>query len=167
MTREMGCLMLGVIMSGRTGAAFAASLGSMQVNEELDALQTFGINKVDFLVIPRVLALTLMMPLLCIFADLIGIIGGMLSSLPFINGSLFQYLLQTKNALAMSDIILGLVNSIVFGLIIGTVGCFNGLKCGRNADSVGYATTSSVVQGITYIIIADAIFAVITTILGI
>ncbi|MDR2806909.1 MAG: ABC transporter permease [Puniceicoccales bacterium] len=160
MTREMGCLMTGVIMAGRTGAAFAASIGSMQVNEELDALQTFGINKITYLVLPRVVALMLMMPLLCIFSDLIGIIGGMISALPFINCSMTQYLLQMKRALRLNDVSIGLVKSFFFGVIVAGVGCCKGIQCGRNAAAVGNATTAAVVQGITWIIIADAIFAV-------
>jgi phospholipid/cholesterol/gamma-HCH transport system permease protein len=167
MTREMGCLMTGVIMAGRTGAAFAASIGSMQVNEELDALRTFGIDRIYYLVLPRVVALALMMPLLCIFADLIGITGGMLSALPFTKGGMVQYLMQTKKALKVGDILIGLVKSLVFGLIIGGIGCYRGMRCGRNAAAVGEATTSAVVQGITWIIIADAIFALICTALGI
>ena len=166
MSREMGCIMLGVIMSGRTGAAFAASLGSMQANEELDAFKTFGIDKIDFLVTPRVLSLAIMMPVLCVFADIIGIVGGMVSAIPFAKSGVVQYLLQTKNALSIIDILIGLVKSIVFGIIIGTVGCYKGINCGRNASAVGIATTSTVVQSITYIIIADAIFAVIINFLN-
>lgn len=167
MTREMGCIMLGIIMSGRTGAAFAASLGSMQANEELDAFKTFGIDQIDFLITPRVLSLAIMMPVLCVFADIIGILGGMVSAIPFAKSGLMQYLLQTKNALSVADIVIGLIKSIVFGVIIGTIGCYKGITCGRNASSVGKATTSTVVQSITYIIVADAIFAVIISFLGI
>ncbi|UPA28294.1 MAG: ABC transporter permease [Verrucomicrobiota bacterium] len=167
MTREMGCLMIGVIIAGRTGAAFAATIGSMQVNEELDALQTFGIDRISYLVLPRVVALALMMPLLCIFADVIGILGGMFSALPFIPGSMTQYLAETKKALGMGDILLGLIKSFCFGGIIAGIGCFQGACCGRNATAVGQASTTAVVQGITWIIIADAIFALITTALGI
>ncbi|MDR2812407.1 MAG: ABC transporter permease [Puniceicoccales bacterium] len=167
MTREMGCLMTGVIMAGRTGAAFAASIGSMQANEELDALQTFGIDRMAYLVTPRVIALAIMMPLLCIFADFIGIVGGMISSLPFTKSSLIQYLLQTKKALAMSDIFIGLIKSISFGVIIATIGCYKGLHCGRNATAVGEATTSAVVHGIIGIIVADALFALLCTSLGV
>jgi phospholipid/cholesterol/gamma-HCH transport system permease protein len=167
MTREMGCLMTGVIMAGRTGAAFAASIGSMRVNEELDALQTFGINRMAYLVVPRVIALALMMPLLCIFADLIGILGGMFSALPFTKGSLTQYLLQTKKALAIGDILIGLLKSVSFGVIIAAIGCYKGMNCGRNATAVGEATTSAVVQGITWIIVADALFALLFTTLKI
>lgn len=167
MTREMGCLMTGVIMAGRTGAAFAASIGSMQANEELDALQTFGINRIHYLVLPRLIALALMMPLLCMFADLIGIAGGMLSALPFTKGGPLQYLVQTKKALAVTDVLIGLVKSAVFGIIIGGIGCYRGMRCGRNAAAVGEATTSAVVQGITWIIIADAIFSVLCTTWGI
>ncbi|MDR1303420.1 MAG: ABC transporter permease [Puniceicoccales bacterium] len=167
MAREMGCLMTGVIMAGRTGAAFAASIGSMQANEELDALQTFGINRIHYLVLPRLIALALMMPLLCMFADLIGIAGGMVSALPFTKGGPLQYLIQTKKALAVTDVLIGLVKSAVFGVIVGGIGCYRGMCCGRNAAAVGEATTSAVVQGITWIIIADAIFAVLCTALGI
>jgi phospholipid/cholesterol/gamma-HCH transport system permease protein len=167
MTREMGCLMTGVIMAGRTGAAFAASIGSMQANEELDALQTFGINRVHYLVLPRLIALALMMPLLCMFADLIGIAGGMISALPFTKGGVVQYLVQTKKALTVIDVLIGLAKSAVFGMIIGGIGCYRGMRCGRNAAAVGEATTSAVVQGITWIIAADALFAVLCTALGI
>jgi phospholipid/cholesterol/gamma-HCH transport system permease protein len=163
MTREMGCLMTGVIMAGRTGAAFAASIGSMQANEELDALQTFGIDRMAYLVVPRVVALALMMPLLCIFADLIGIVSGMISSLPFTKCSPEQYILQTKKALVMGDVLIGLVKSIVFGAIIAGVGCYRGMRCGRNAAAVGKATTLAVVQGITWIIVADALFSFLIT----
>lgn len=167
MTREMGCLMIGVIIAGRTGASFAATIGSMRVNEELDALQTFGIDRMAYLVVPRVIALALMMPILCIFADVIGILGGMFSALPFIPGSITQYLAETKRALGMSDILLGLTKSFCFGGIIAGIGCFQGAHCGRNAMAVGQASTAAVVQGITWIIVADAIFALITTALGI
>ncbi|MDR1591078.1 MAG: ABC transporter permease [Puniceicoccales bacterium] len=167
MTREMGCLMTGVIMAGRTGAAFAASIGSMQANEELDALQTFGIDRITHLVVPRVIALAIMMPLLCIFSDLIGIVGGMVSSLPFTKNGLTQYLLQTKKALEISDVLIGLVKSISFGVIIAGIGCYKGIFCGRSAAAVGKATTSAVVHGITWIIVADAFFAILFTALNI
>lgn len=167
MTREMGCLMIGVILAGRTGASFAASIGSMQVNEELDALQTFGIDKMSYLVMPRVVALALMMPLLCIFADVIGILGGMITALPFSHGSITQYLLQTKNAVAMRDVLFGITKSFVFGIIVAGIGCYRGIKCGRNASAVGEASTAAVVEGITWLIVADALFAVLSTALGI
>lgn len=167
MTREMGCLMIGVILAGRTGASFAASIGSMQVNEELDALQTFGIDKMGYLVMPRVVALALMMPLLCIFADVIGILGGMVSALPFSHGSVTQYLLQTKHAVAIRDVLFGLAKSFVFGIIVAGIGCYRGIRCGRNASAVGEASTAAVVEGITWIIVADALFAVLSTALGI
>jgi phospholipid/cholesterol/gamma-HCH transport system permease protein len=167
MTREMGCLMTGVIMAGRTGAAFAASIGSMQANEELDALRTFGINRTIYLILPRMIALTLMMPLLCIFADLIGILGGMASALPFIDGNMMQYLLQTQKSLAINDVLIGLIKSSCFGMIIAGIGCYNGVQCGRNAAAIGEATTSAVVQGITWVIVADAIFAIICETFGI
>jgi phospholipid/cholesterol/gamma-HCH transport system permease protein len=167
MTREMGWLMTGIIMAGRTGAAFAASIGSMQANEELDALQTFGIDRVAHLVVPRMVALTLMMPLLCIFADFVGIVGGMISSLPFTKNSLTQYLLQTEKALALGDVLIGLVKSVAFGVIVSGIGCHSGMRCRRNAAAVGEATTAAVVHGITWIIVADALFSLLFTALGV
>ncbi|MDR2735679.1 MAG: ABC transporter permease [Puniceicoccales bacterium] len=167
MTREMGCLMVGVIMSGRTGAAFAATLGSMNVNEELDALKTFGISVIDFLVTPRIIAITLMMPFLCIFADFFGIIGGLAAALPSMDVTITQYIIQTQNSVSVHDIFVGIVKCSVFGIIISATGCFHGINCDRDASSVGVAATSAVVSSITLIIIADAIFAVLLSMFGI
>ena len=167
MMREMGCIMTGVIMSGRTGAAFAATIGTMTVNDEVDALKTSGFSTIDFLVLPRILALTLMMPILCIFSDVIGIIGGMCAALTITDITLSQYITQTINAISLNDMFIGLLKSGVFGILISSIGCFRGIQCGRSAESVGLVTTSAVVTGITAIIIADAIFAVLFSCLGI
>ena len=167
MMREMGCIMTGVIMSGRTGAAFAATIGTMTVNDEVDALKTSGFSTIDFLVLPRILALTLMMPILCIFSDIIGIIGGMSAALTITDITLSQYITQTINAISLNDMFIGLLKSGVFGILISSIGCFRGIQCGRSAESVGLVTTSAVVTGITAIIIADAIFAVLFSCLGI
>jgi phospholipid/cholesterol/gamma-HCH transport system permease protein len=167
MARELGAVMVGVIMAGRTGAAFAAQIGSMQVNEEVDALVSFGISPMRFLVLPRVLALVLMMPLLCVCADLVGMLGGMLVAVMISEVSVVQYLNQLKYAVSLSDFFGGVFKSGVFGLIIALAGCYRGLNCGRDTSSVGLAATSAVVTGITGIVVADAIFAVLFNIWGI
>jgi len=165
--REMGALMTGVIMAGRTGAAFAANIGTMQVNEEVDALQTLGVAPMDFLVLPRVLALVVMMPLLCVYADLLGILGGLLVGVGVMDIALIQYFEQTRNALTLTHFSVGLVKSVVFGLIVALAGCMQGMRCGRSAAAVGQATTSAVVIAIVGIVVADGLFAVLTNILGV
>jgi phospholipid/cholesterol/gamma-HCH transport system permease protein len=167
MMREMGCLMTGIIMSGRTGAAFAANIGAMVANDEIDALQTTGLSKVNFLVIPRVLALTVMMPPLCVFSSFIGVFGGLCSSIAMTKLTVLQYCTQTANAVCAGDFCVGIVKSVFFGMLVSTIGCSCGLRCGRSAEDVGLATTSAVVAGITAIIVADAGFAVLFSILGV
>jgi phospholipid/cholesterol/gamma-HCH transport system permease protein len=159
-TRELGAVMAGVIMAGRTGAAFAAQIGSMQVNEEVDALTTFGISPMQFLVVPRVLALVLMMPLLCVCANLVAILGGMVVAVLISDVSVLQYSYQIQAAVGLNDLFVGIFKSGIFGLIIALAGCYRGLNCGRDASSVGQAATSAVVTAITWIVVADAIFAV-------
>ena len=166
-TRELGAVMAGVIMAGRTGAAFAAQIGSMQVNEEVDALTTFGISPMQFLVVPRVIALVLMMPLLCGCADFVAILGGMIVAVMISDVSVLQYANQVQAAVSLSDLFVGISKSAVFGIIIALAGCYRGLNCGRDAGSVGLAATSAVVTSITWIVIADAICAVMFHILGI
>ncbi len=166
-TRELGAVMAGVIMAGRTGAAFAAQIGSMQVNEEVDALTTFGISPMQFLVVPRVLALILMLPLLCVCADFVAMAGGMVVAVTISDVSVLQYCHQIQVAVELSDLFVGIFKSVIFGLIIALAGCYRGLNCGRDASSVGQAATSAVVTSITWIVVADAIFAVMFHILGI
>jgi len=160
MVREMGCMMTAVILCGRTGAAFAAQLGTMKVNQELDAFATVGIAPVDFLVVPRVLALFLMVPLLTVFANLIGIMAGALVAMSMLHLSALEYWQQTLRALDLTQFSTGVIKSLVFGLIVAVTACLRGIQCGNNAEAVGRATTSAVVTGITWVIIADAIFAV-------
>lgn len=167
MVREMGAIMAGIIMCGRTGAAFAAQLGSMKVSEEIDALQTMGISPIEFLVLPRMLALCIMMPLLVIFADFIGILGGLAVSLAILDVTFQQYVNQTVNAIDLANFSTGVIKASVFGVIVAASGCLRGMQCGNSSASVGLAATSAVVTGITGIIIADAIFAVLFNILGI
>ncbi|MBG89675.1 MAG: hypothetical protein CMO80_22630 [Verrucomicrobiales bacterium] len=161
MVREMGCLMTAIIVSGRTGAAFAAELGTMKVNEEIDAFTTFGFSATEYLVLPRMVALALMMPVLCVFADVAGILGGMLVGVPILDLSTMEYINQTINSFDGVDFAIGIIKGAVFGILIALTGCLNGINCGNNAAAVGVATTSAVVAGITSIIIADAVFAVV------
>lgn len=165
--REMGCIMTGIILCGRTGAAFAAQLGTMKVNQEIEAFQTFGISPFEFLVLPRMLALILMMPLLCIFADLIAITGGFLVSTLMLDVSPLVYLQRTVETIELPSFLLGIGKGSFFGVIVALTGCLRGMQCGTNAAAVGLATTSAVVTGITWIIASDGLFAVICSALGI
>jgi phospholipid/cholesterol/gamma-HCH transport system permease protein len=167
MAREMGALMTAIIMSGRTGAAFAAQLGTMQVNEEIDALTTFGLSSMDFLVLPRMIALILMMPLLCIYADLMGIIGGAVVGVGMLNLSVTEYLNETVKGVALLDFGVGIFKSSVFGVLVAISGCMRGIQCGRSASAVGLAATSAMVTAIVFIIVTDGIFSVLTNALGI
>jgi phospholipid/cholesterol/gamma-HCH transport system permease protein len=167
MMREMGCIMTGVIMSGRTGAAFAATLGTMVANDEIDALQTAGFSPINFLVLPRIFALTSMMLLLCMFASFVGICGGLCAAIFATKLTVSQYCTQVANAVLVKDFLLGLVKGGCFGALISVIGCAKGLFCGKKAEDVGLATTSAVVNSITAIIITDAVFAVLLSSLGI
>ena len=159
--REMGCIMTGIILCGRTGAAFAAQLGTMKVNQEIEAFQTFGISPVEFLVLPRMLALILVMPLLCIFADVIAIAGGFVVSTLMLHVTPELYLSRTVSAISLSAFLLGVCKGAFFGVVVALTGCLRGMQCGTNAAAVGLATTSAVVTGITTIVASDGLFAVI------
>ena len=167
MAREMGAMMTGIIMAGRTGAAFAAQLGTMTVNEEIDALKTFGISPIDFLVLPRVVALVLMMPLLVLYADLMGILGGVAVGITILDLNLIAYMEETRAALTISDFVTGLVKGSVYGIIIAMAGCFRGIQSGRSAAAVGQATTQAVVTSIVLIVLASATLTVIYDVLGV
>lgn len=167
MVRVLSAVMTGIIVSGRIGASFAAELGMMQANEEIDALKTLGVSPVEFLVIPRVLALVLMMPILTIYADLIGVLGGFVISVWMLHLNPVEYLNHTQQAVKLSYIWIGLIHCVVFGVIIAVAGCLRGMKCERSASGVGRATTSAVVTGITGIVIATAIITFICQILGV
>jgi phospholipid/cholesterol/gamma-HCH transport system permease protein len=167
MVREMSAIMTGIIMAGRTGAAFAAQLGTMKVNEETDALRTLGLNPIDFLVLPRALALIVMMPLLTLYASLLGILGGMVASLGMLDVSLVQYLEQTRSSLSLADLFGGLFKALVYGIVVTIAGCQQGMACGNSAQAVGQATTGAVVMGILLIVISASVLTVIYTVLGI
>ena len=155
MVREMGALMTAVIMSGRTGAAYAAGLGTMQVNEEIDALTTLGIRPMDNLVLPRTLALLLTMPLLCLYSNVLGMLGGGLVATSM-DVTWLLYLHQLRDAITVTDMATGVFKSFVFALLIAMAGCRAGLECGRSSAAVGQATTRAVVTALIYLIVADA-----------
>lgn len=167
MVRVMGAIMAGIIMAGRTGAAFAAQLGTMQVNEEIDALKTMGISPMEFLVLPRMLALALMMPLLCLYADLMGILGGLIVGLTMLDLNLIEYYQQTAISVSLADFWIGIIQSSIFGVLVAVAGCLRGMECGRSASAVGEAATSAVVTGIVSIIVATAIITVMCNVVGI
>jgi phospholipid/cholesterol/gamma-HCH transport system permease protein len=158
--REMGCIMTGIILCGRTGAAFAAQLGTMKVNEEIDALQTFGLSPIEFLVLPRMVALILMMPFLCIFADLISIAGGFFVSVSMLDITSTEYVSRTIQDIQLKSFLLGIVKGTFFGFLVAYTGCLRGMQSGHTAAAVGQATTRAVVSGISAIIATDGIFAV-------
>jgi len=160
--REMGCVMTGIIICGRTGAAFAAQLGTMKVNEEISALQTFGISPLEFLVLPRMVALILMMPFLCVFGDLISIGGGFIVSFTMLDISPTVYFTRIAQAIQLKSFLLGVGKCSFFGFLVAFAGCFRGMQSGYSAAAVGEATTKAVVTGITAIVATDGIFAVLT-----
>ncbi|MCB1597117.1 MAG: ABC transporter permease [Gammaproteobacteria bacterium] len=167
MVREMAAIMTGIIMAGRTGAAFAAQLGTMKVNEEIDALRVLGLNPMDFLVLPRAIALIVMMPLLTLYADLLGIAGGMVAALAMLDISFVQYLEQSFGAVQLHDLFGGLFKSLVYGTLVTVAGCQQGMACGNSARAVGDATTGAVVMGILLIVISASVLTVIYTVLNI
>jgi len=167
MAREMGAMMTAIIMMGRTGAAFATQLGTMVTNEELDALKTLGLSPMEFLVMPRMLALVLMVPLLCVYADIMGIAGGALVGVTVAGIPYAQYYNESVTALTVTEFAIGIVKSMVYAVLIGLSGCFYGIHADRSAMAVGYAATRAVVTGIVLIVVADGIFAVETSILDI
>lgn len=166
MVREMGVVMTAIIMSGRTGAAFAANIGSMKANEEIDALKTFGFDPFDYLVLPRLLALVIMMPVLTIYSNLVGILGGMLVGAA-VGIPPILYWNETLTAVTLTTASLGFFKSFFFGAAIAIAGCLHGMRAGNSSAAVGEATTKAVVASITAVIVLDSAFAAIFTILDI
>ena len=167
MVRLMAAIMTGIVMAGRTGGAFAAQLGTMQVNQEIDALRTMGISPMEFLVLPRMLALMIMMPLLCLYANIMGIFGGMVVGVYMLDIGFMQYFNETVAAVRFWDLGIGLFSGFLFGVIVALAGCMRGMECGRSASAVGDAATSAVVTAIVGIIVTTAMITVICNILGI
>jgi phospholipid/cholesterol/gamma-HCH transport system permease protein len=166
MTREMAAIMTAIVLAGRTGAAFAAQLGTMQANEEIDALTALGIPPVDFLVLPRMLALMLMMPLLYVYSVFAGMAGGLLVGAGMLDLTGTIYLQQTRASFTFNDFFIGWGKSVLFGALVAIAGCMRGIQSGRSAAAVGNAATSAVVTALVYIIISDALLAVLLNILG-
>ena len=167
MVRLMAAIMTGIVMAGRTGGAFAAQLGTMQVNQEIDALRTMGIAPMEFLVLPRMLALMIMMPLLCLYANIMGIFGGMVVGVYMLDIGFIQYFNETVKAVRFWDLGIGLFSGFLFGVIVALAGCMRGMECGRSASAVGDAATSAVVTAIVGIIVTTAMITIICNILGI
>jgi phospholipid/cholesterol/gamma-HCH transport system permease protein len=167
MARDMAAMMVGIILAGRTGAAFAAQLGTMQVNEEIDALSTFGFSPIDFLVLPRMLALVLMTPLLCLYADLMGILGGAFVGVTFLDLPPITYMQSTQTGVRLIDFTGGLIKAAVYGVVVAVAGCLRGIQSGRSSAAVGQATTSAVVTSIVFIVVSMAILTLIYNALGI
>jgi phospholipid/cholesterol/gamma-HCH transport system permease protein len=167
MARDMAAMMVGIILAGRTGAAFAAQLGSMQVNEEIDALTTLGLSPMEFLVLPRVLALVVMTPLLCLYATLMGLLGGAFVGVSFLDLPAVTYLQETQYSLRLIDFAAGLIKSAVYGVVVAVAGCLRGMQCGRSSAAVGQATTSAVVTSIVFIVLSMAMLTLIYNAVGI
>ncbi len=160
MVRDMGAMMTAIIMSGRTGAAFAAKLGTMKVTQEIDAFTTMGISPLEFLVLPRVLALIMMMPLLCLFADLVGILGGAFVGITMLDLSFSAYMRETISTFTFANFIGGLIKGTTYGGLIALAGCLRGFQCGNSSSAVGDAATEAVVMSIVMVVAACGAFAV-------
>ncbi len=167
MVREMGAMMTAVIMAGRTGAAYAAQLGTMKVTQEIDALTTMGISPIEYLVLPRVIALFLMMPLLCVYSDLLGVMGGAFVGVAMLKLSPQTFFREAWNALTLTNLFGGLFKATVYGVIIAISGCLRGFQCGRSSSAVGDAATKAVVTGIVWGVVACGIMAFLFNLLGI
>lgn len=167
MLQEAGVLITAILLAGRSGSAFTAQIGTMRVNEEIDAMQVLGVDVVEALVLPRVLALLVTLPLLTFFADVCGILGGAAASMIALDLSLGQFMRQLHDAVTVKDFLIGAVKAPVHAVIIALVGCYEGLKVERSAESVGRLTTKSVVESIVLVILATAVFAVLFSVMGI
>jgi len=163
--RELGPLMTGIVMTGRTGAAFAATLGTMTVNEEVDALRTMGFPPAEFLVLPRVAATALMMPALVAYADLLGLLGGLFVGVSLLGLGTTEYVRETQASVALRHAWIGLAKGVAFGAVVALTGTYYGIRCGRSAAAVGEATTKAVVMGIVLVVVVDAIATVVLHVL--
>jgi phospholipid/cholesterol/gamma-HCH transport system permease protein len=167
MLRELGALMTAILLAGRTGSSYAAQLATMKLTQELDALETMAIPAVDFLVLPRMLALSTMLPLLCVYADFVGIAGGSVVATGMLDLAPIQVLNRTRAAVSTTTFLIGVGKSLVFGILVAFLGCRAGLRSGRSAADVGRAATRAMVSAIVAIIVADGVFAVILQELGV
>jgi len=165
--RELGVLLTAILIAGRSGSAFTAQIGTMKVNQEIDALQTIGLDPVEVLVVPRILALMIMLPILVFYADLMGLLGGMVMAITVLDISLTTFLKQLQSGVNLTTFIIGMVKAPVFAFLIALVGCFEGFNVSGSAESVGQKTTASVVEGIFLVIVFDAAFSILFSVLGI
>jgi phospholipid/cholesterol/gamma-HCH transport system permease protein len=158
--REMGILITAIIVAGRSGSAFTAQIGTMKVNEEIDAMRTIGLDPVEILVLPRVLGLVIVLPLLTFYADILGILGGAVMASTSLDISLLQFARQMKGAVSITSFWVGMIKAPFFAFIIALVGCFEGFQVTRSAESVGSHTTKAVVEGVFLVIVFDAFFSI-------
>ncbi len=165
--REVAALMTGIILAGRTGAAYAAQIGTMQVNEEIDALRTLGVSPIDYLVLPRMLALIMMVPILTLYAGIVGILAGMTIAVLVFDVGIYEYYNETLSALELKHFAVGLIKGTVYGALVGFAGCLRGMQCGRSAQAVGESGTSAVVHGILIITISASVLTIFFQKLGI
>lgn len=165
--REMGIILTAIIVAGRSGSAFTAQIGTMKVNEEIDAMQTIGLDPMDVLVLPRVIALVLVLPLLTFYADLMGLLGGAVMASVSLDISFVQFARQLNDAVPMWAFWVGMIKAPIFAFVIALVGCFEGFKVSRSAESVGLRTTASVVESIFLVIVLDAMFSIFFSVIGI
>jgi phospholipid/cholesterol/gamma-HCH transport system permease protein len=167
LTRELAPLMVAILVAGRSGSAFAAQLGTMKVTEEVDALVSMGFDKMEFLVLPRVFAVTLAMPILVLICNVIGVVGGLIAAISTLDITIVGYINRLQVAVSFMDIFTGLFKSLIFGFIVATIGCYKGLSVTNDADAVGRFTTASVVAGVFMIVFTDAVFTFVFNSLGI
>jgi phospholipid/cholesterol/gamma-HCH transport system permease protein len=165
MVRELGPIMTAMVMAGRTGSAYAAQLGTMKVTDEIDAISTMSLPPYEFLVFPRLLAMSVMMPPLCLFVDFVGLLAGGVVATSLTSSGFVQYLLESKDAIPLSTFWVGLAKSVVFGAIVAVTGCAEGMRANKSAAAVGRAATQAVVQALVLIIATDGLFAVMLNIL--
>jgi phospholipid/cholesterol/gamma-HCH transport system permease protein len=165
--REIGVLLTAIMVAGRSGSAFTAQIGTMKVNEEVDAMQTLGLDPIEVLVLPRVNALLITLPLLAFIADLSGLLGGAVMSLSSLDLNIVQFMRQLEEAVSLKNFLVGMVKAPVFAFLIAMVGCYEGLRVSGSAESVGRMTTKSVVEAIFLVIVADAVFSIVFAVLGI
>jgi phospholipid/cholesterol/gamma-HCH transport system permease protein len=165
--RELGVLLSAIIIAGRSGSAFTAQIGTMQVNEEIDALRTLGLDPIEVLVLPRLLGLAITLPLIVFYADLMGLIGGALMSWVVLDISVASFVNQLQSAITEGTLWVGVVKAPFFAAIIALIGCYEGLNVTRSAESVGRLTTQSVVESIFFVIVTDAAFSIVFSVLKI
>jgi phospholipid/cholesterol/gamma-HCH transport system permease protein len=163
--RELGVLLSAIIIAGRSGSAFTAQIGTMQVNEEIDALRTLGLDPIEVLVLPRLFGLVITLPLIAFFADFMGILGGGLMSWAVLDINIPNFLTQLQSAVGEMTLWVGIIKAPFFASIIALVGCFEGLNVTRSAESVGRLTTQSVVESIFFVIVTDAAFSIVFSVL--